>query len=81
MRIRNFSPNTERSYVHCVAEFARHYNTSPERLGLKPVRAYQLYLAEQRQLSAFSINTFVSAAQFFYTITLEMPWDETGSCA
>jgi len=38
------------------------------------VRAYQVYLAEQRQLSAPSINTFVSAVQFLYTVTLEMPW-------
>jgi integrase/recombinase XerD len=74
MRIRNFSPNTQRSYVHYVAEFARHYNASPERLGLEHVRDYQLYLAEQRQLSPVSINTFVSAAQFLYTVTLEMPF-------
>jgi hypothetical protein len=39
MRIRNFSPNTQRSYVHYVAEFARHYNANPERLGLEHVRA------------------------------------------
>jgi integrase/recombinase XerD len=73
MRVRNFSPNTQRSYVHYVAEFARHYNLSPERLGLEHIRAYQLYLAEQRQLSAASINCFVSAAQFLYTVTLAMP--------
>lgn len=76
MRIRNFSPNTERSYIHYVAEFARHYNLSPEGLGLEHVRAYQVYLAEQRQLSPASINAFVSAAQFLYTVTLEMPWGE-----
>lgn len=74
MRLRNFSPCTERSYVHYVAEFARHYKTSPEHLGLEDIRSYQLYLIEQRQLSASSINTFVSAVQFLYTVTLEMPW-------
>ena len=74
MLVRNFSPNTQRSYVHYVAEFALYYNASPDRLGLEHVRAYQVYLAEQRQLSAPSINTFVSAAQFLYTVTLEMPW-------
>lgn len=74
MLVRNFSPTTQRSYVHYVAEFARHYNASPDRLGLEHVRAYQVYLAEQRQLSAPSINTFVSAVQFLYTVTLEMPW-------
>ena len=74
MLVRNFSPNTQRSYVHYVAEFARHYHCSPEHLSLEHVRAYQVYMAEQRQLSPASINTFVSAAQFLYTVTLEMPW-------
>lgn len=74
MRLRNFSASTERSYVHYVADFARYFNVSPERLGLDDIRNYQLYLTEQRQLSAASINTFVSAVQFLYTVTLEMPW-------
>jgi len=34
MLVRNFSPTTQRSYVHYVAEFARHYYASPDRLGL-----------------------------------------------
>ena len=74
MRLRNFSACTERSYVHYVADFALHYNTSPEHLGLDDIRNYQLYLTEKRQLAASSINTFVSAVQFLYTVTLEMPW-------
>ena len=74
MRLRNFSASTERNYVHYVAEFARHFNTSPENLGLDDIRNYQLYLTEKRQLSAPSINSFVSAVQFLYTVTLEMPW-------
>jgi integrase/recombinase XerD len=73
MRLRNFSACTERSYVHYVAEFARHFNTSPEHLGLDDIRNYQPFLTEQRQLSAPSINSFVSAVQFLYTVTLEMP--------
>ena len=74
MRLRNFSTSTQRSYVHYVAEFARYYDTSPEHLGLDEIRNYQLYLTQQRQLSPASINTFVSAVQFLYTVTLEMPW-------
>lgn len=74
MRLRNFSACTERSYIHYVADFARHFNTSPEHLGLDDIRNYQLFLTEQRQLSASSVNTFVSAVQFLYTVTLEMPW-------
>jgi hypothetical protein len=33
MRVRNFSPHTQATYVQQVSLFARHFNTSPEALG------------------------------------------------
>jgi site-specific recombinase XerD len=74
MRIRNFATTTQRSYVHYVAEFAKYFNLSPERLDLEAVRQYQLYLSQERKLSTQSISTFVSAVQFLFLVTLEMPW-------
>ena len=76
MKLRNFSAGTQRSYIHYVKDFANHYWTSPERLGLDDIRSYQLHLIEQRQLSPQSINCFVSAVKFLYTVTLEMPWSD-----
>ncbi len=76
MRIRNFATTTERSYIHYVADFAKHFNRSPEELDLEAVRQYQLYLSQDRKLSPQSINTFVSAVQFLYRTTLEMPWEK-----
>src|SRR5207237_7901084 len=76
MQIRNFATTTQRSYIHYVAEFAKHFNRSPQQLGLEAVRQYQLHLTQQRQLSPQSINTFVSAIQFLYLVTLEMPWEK-----
>jgi integrase len=43
---------------------------------LEAVRQYQLHLTQERKLSPQSINTFVSAVQFLYLVTLEMPWDK-----
>jgi len=74
MQLRNFAPTTQRSYVHYVADFALHYNLNPERLDLEAIRQYQLYLIQERKLSAQSVNTFTSAVQFLYLVTLEMPW-------
>ena len=76
MCIRNFASTTQRSYIHYVAEFAKYYNRSPQELDLEAVRQYQLYLTQERKLSPESVNTFVSAIQFLYLITLEMPWDK-----
>jgi site-specific recombinase XerD len=74
MQLRNLSATTQRSYIHYVSEYASYYGISPEKLGLDDIRNYQLYLIEKRQLSPESINTFVSAVKFLYTVTLEMPW-------
>jgi len=74
MRLRNFSPETQRSYIHYIAAFAKYFNLSPEDLGVESIREYQLHLIEDRKLSASSVDTFTAAAKFLYTITLEMPW-------
>jgi site-specific recombinase XerD len=76
MQIRNFAATTQRSYIHYVAEFAKYFHRSPQELDLEAVRQYQLYLSQERKLSPQSINTFVSAAQFLYLTTLEMPWEK-----
>ena len=52
----------------------KYYNSSPEKLDLEAVRQYQLYLLNEKKLSPQSVNSFVSAVQFLYLVTLEMPW-------
>ena len=74
LQLRNFSAGTQRSYIHYIAQFAAYFGQSPDRLGLDDVRNYQLHLIEQKQLSPQSINCFVAAAKFLYTVTLDMPW-------
>ena len=37
LRIRNLSPETQRSYVHHVAKFSRFFGRSPDQLGA-PIR-------------------------------------------
>ena len=74
MQLRNLALTTQRSYIHYVSEYARYYWLSPEHLDLEAVRQYQLHLLQERKLSPQSVNTFVSAVQFLYLNTLEMPW-------
>jgi integrase/recombinase XerD len=77
MRLRNFSPETQRSYIHYIAEYAMYFKTSPANLGPEAIRDFQLYLLEERKMSAESINCFTSAAKFIYLTTLELPWSES----
>ena len=45
---RNFSEDTIRHYIHTVEDFARHFNRSPDRLGLRHIREYQAHLFQKR---------------------------------
>ena len=73
MDARNFSPHTIDGYIRYVAQFAKHFNTSPDQLGPEHVRAYQLYLLEQQAHQSILVQT-VSALPFLYEKTLHRPW-------
>jgi site-specific recombinase XerD len=70
LQLRNYAPNTIRCYLRCVADFAQHFHTPPDRLGPEHVRAYQHYLAHDLQVSWSSFNQTVCALRFFYHTTL-----------
>jgi integrase/recombinase XerD len=69
MMVRNLSPSTQQSYIYAVAKFSRHFDRSPDRLGLEDVRAYQLHLIAQKR-SWSHVNQTVCALRFFYGVTL-----------
>ena len=48
LRLRNFSERTIRHYTHTVADFAKHFRKSPDQLGSEHVRAYLLFLLNDR---------------------------------
>ena len=74
MPVRNLSPLTQRSYVEHVSRFARHFGRSPVLLGPEEIRAYQVYLTNDKQLSPASIVVTVAALRFLYTVTLQKAW-------
>ena len=74
MQVRNLSPKTQRLYVECVSLYARHFRKSPERLGPEDIRAYQLYLVHDKQVSWSRFNQSVCALRFLYRVTLGKDW-------
>ena len=74
MILRNLAPGTIRQYVNCVAGCARHFNTSPERLGPEQVRSYLLHLVQEHHVSWSYYCQVRSALQFLYRVTLGMDW-------
>ncbi len=69
MTIRNLSPATQRSYLHAVSKFSRHFRRSPDTLGLEEVRDFQVHLVS-KGVSWGSLNQAVCALRFFYGVTL-----------
>ena len=59
MRLRNFSPRTEQSYVSAMVGLARFYRRSADQLTQDEIRSYLLHLQE-RGLSPSSRNVAIS---------------------
>lgn len=74
LRVRNYSPRTEKTYVDAVAAFARHFGKSPDQLGPEDVRTYQVHLVEERGASWTRLNQAVCALRFLYVKTLGKDW-------
>ena len=75
LQVRNLSPHTQRSYLEQVSRSARHFSKSPEILGPEDIRAYQLYLTNEKQLAPGSILIAVAALRFLYKVTLHKDWN------
>jgi integrase/recombinase XerD len=73
LQLRNYSEQTTRAYLRCVADFAKHFGTSPEHLGPEQVRTYQLFLVQDKQLAWSTVVQTVCALRFFYAVTLRRP--------
>jgi integrase-like protein/putative transposase len=54
MKLRNFSPRTQQSYLAAVIGLVKHYRRSPDQLTQDEIRAYLLHL---QNLSAASCST------------------------
>ena len=74
MQVRNLAPNTQMSYVQQVSLFARHFMKSPETLGPEDIRAYQVYLTNEKKLAPGSVLIAVAALRFLYKVSLKKDW-------
>ena len=73
LQLRNYSPDTMRCYLRCVADFAQHFGVSPTHLGPEQVRTSQLFLGEEKHVAWPSVVQAVCALRFFSRVTLGRP--------
>ncbi len=75
MLLRNLSPETQRAYIGQISLLARYFRKSPDLLIPDEIRAYHLYMAQEKHLSASSILVAIAAIRFLYKVTLKRDWN------
>lgn len=71
MAVRGLAHRTRETYVHSVAQLAKFYRRSPDRISEAEVQKYLFHLLEERKLAHSSCNVMVSALEFLYRVTLK----------
>jgi hypothetical protein len=57
LRLRNYSPHTQRAYIRCVAAFARHFRATPDRLGPEQVQGWLAHAPIPKTATAWTRTT------------------------
>lgn len=74
MRLRDFRPKTQDSYRRVVRQFLEHVKKEPYLLTEDDVRAYLIYLRDERMLASSTRNVAVHGLRFFFTYTCPQEW-------
>ena len=75
LRLKGFSPNTQRCYLSCAQRFAEHYGRSPALMGEREIKQFLLHLVKEKQASPATHRMYVASLKFLYVVTLRRPGD------
>jgi integrase/recombinase XerD len=70
MQLRGLSTGTQKKYLYELTKLHDYYQQSPSKLSQEEIKAYLLYLVNERKLSASTHNVVVHALRFFYDMVL-----------
>jgi integrase/recombinase XerD len=71
LQCHNYSQSTIETYINSVKDFAVYFHKPPDLLGAEEVRRYQLYLLNEKKLTAQTVKVRMSALRFFYWKTIK----------
>jgi site-specific recombinase XerD len=71
---RNYAQTTIDCYIRTVEHFTRYFNCSPDKLGPKHIREYQVALFKKWKLAPNTVSQRLAALRFFYIQTLKKAW-------
>jgi len=68
---RNYNVDTIRGYILAVEQFAKHFDKSPELMGVEEIGQFQLHLLREKKLALGTIALRMGALRFLYKKTLK----------
>ena len=74
MQLRGLAPRTQGCYVQAVQQFARHFGKSPAQITEDELRAYFLYLINEKRVAPGTLSIALCAIKFLVVHTLQQPW-------
>jgi len=70
LTIRGYSINTQRAYIHSVADLAGYFGKPPDQLSVSQIQSFLYHLVKDRKYTWSSCNVAVSGLRLFYQETL-----------
>lgn len=74
MELEQKPANTQRAYIRNVAALAKFFGKSPDQLDREQIRAYLVYLVQEKKYAPSTYRQVLSSLRFFYRKTLEKDW-------
>jgi integrase/recombinase XerD len=74
LALQGLSDRTNEAYTSAVIHLARHFDRCPSRLGEEEVRAYLVYLTQEKKVARSSHTIALCGIRFFYREVLGVEW-------
>lgn len=74
MQLHGYAAKTQTAYVGAVRGLAKYYQRSPEAITQEEVRAYFLWLVQERGVARSTLTIHLSGIKFLFEVTLKREW-------
>lgn len=74
LQLRGLATKTQFAYIRAVRQLAAHYHKPPDQITEEELRAYFLYLKNEKQASRSTQTIALCGIKFFYEQTLRRKW-------
>lgn len=74
LQLRGLAPNTRKAYLRAVKQLSTHYHKSPDSLTEDEIKAYFLWLTNEKKASRSAFVIALCGIKFFYEHTLQKKW-------